>query len=160
MALLVTSPGAKDYDILAIQEPWVNPFHPAIYCPASSPFQPIFAAQSKRSCLLVNRRLDSNKWNTTITGPDLCSIRLKSEDETVWVHSIYCQPPGSYNIEASQYDNPLEAIHNLLLSHPEDQYISVGDFNLHYPFWAGVRAPAAYTAADRLIEVMIDSGSG
>ena len=42
MALLVGSQAAREFDVLAIQEPWVNPFHPATYCPSSSPFTPVF----------------------------------------------------------------------------------------------------------------------
>jgi hypothetical protein len=60
MALLVGSPAARKYDILAIQEPWINPFQSATYCPSSSPFIPVFGNQSKRSCLLVNKKLDPN----------------------------------------------------------------------------------------------------
>jgi hypothetical protein len=76
MALLVNSPDARNYDILAIQEPWINPFHPATYCPSSSPFIPVFGNQSKRSCLLVNRKLNPNGWEARVSGPDLCSIRI------------------------------------------------------------------------------------
>src|ERR1700716_576332 len=159
MALLVNSPDAQNYDILAIQEPWVNPFHPATYCPSSSPFIPVFGNQSKRSCLLVNRKLNPNCWEAHISGPDLCSIRLHNHNETVWVHSTYSQPPGSFSIEASQYNNPLELLHQLFNDHPDHQHITVGDFNLHHPLWAGIHAPAAHTAADRLIEVMIEEST-
>ena len=42
MALLVSSQAACDFNVLAIQEPWVNPFYPTMYCPSSSPFTPVF----------------------------------------------------------------------------------------------------------------------
>ncbi len=159
MALLVGSPAARKYDILAIQEPWINPSQPATYCPSSSPFVPVFGKQSKRSCLLVNKKLDSNCWEGLLSSPDLCSIRLQNQDETIWVHSVYSQPPGSYNIEASQYNNPFELLNQLFSDHPDHQHVTVGDFNLHHPLWASIHAPAAHTAADRLIEVMIEAGS-
>ena len=60
MALLVGSPAARKYDILAIQEPWINLFQPATYCPSSSLFIPVFGNQSKRSYLLINKKLDLN----------------------------------------------------------------------------------------------------
>jgi hypothetical protein len=159
MALLVGSPAARKYDILAIQEPWINPLQPATYCPSSSPFIPVFGNQSKRSCLLVNKKLDPNHWEALISSPDLCSIRLSNQDEIIWVHSAYSQPPGSYSIEASQYNNPLELLYQLFSDYPDHQHITVGDFNLHHPLWAGIHAPAAHTAADRLIEVAIEAGS-
>jgi hypothetical protein len=118
MALLVGSSAARKYDILAIQEPWINPFQPATYCPSSSPFIPVFGNQSKRSCLLVNKKLDPNCWEGLVSSPDLCSIRLQNQDETIWVHSVYSQPPGSYNIEASQYNNPFELLNQLFSDHP------------------------------------------
>ena len=74
MALLVGSQDARVYDILAIQEPWLNPFHPATYYPSSSPFVLAFGTQSKRSCLLINKRLNLNDWEIRIFGPDLSSI--------------------------------------------------------------------------------------
>src|ERR1700709_1096196 len=107
MGLLVSSPAARKYDILAIQEPWINPFQPATYCPSSSPFLPIFGAISKRSCLLINKKLDPNSWSTIISSADLCSVKLNYKNDIIWVHSVYSQPPGSYSIEASQYNNPL-----------------------------------------------------
>ena len=119
MALLVGSPAARKYDILAIQEPWINPFQPATYCPSSSPFIPVFGNQSKRSCLLVNKKLDPNHWEALISSPDLCSIRLNNQDEIIWVHSAYSQPPGSYSIKASQYNNPLELLYQLFSDYPD-----------------------------------------
>ena len=107
----------------------------------------------------MNKKLDLNCWEDLISSPDLCSIRLQNQDETIWVHSVYSQPPGSYNIEASQYNNPFELLNQLFSDHPGYQHVTVGDFNLHHPLWAGIHAPAAHTAADRLIEVMIEAGS-
>jgi hypothetical protein len=76
-------------DILAIQEPWVNPFHPAMYCLSNSLFIPVFSNQSKRSCLLVNKKLNPNSWEARVLGPDLCLIRIQNYNKTVWVHSTY-----------------------------------------------------------------------
>ena len=42
MALLVSSQAAHKFNVLVIQEPWVNPFYPATYCLSSSPFTPVF----------------------------------------------------------------------------------------------------------------------
>jgi hypothetical protein len=83
MALLVNSPDARNYDILAIQEPWVNPFYPATYCPSSSPFILVFDNQSKRSCLLVNKKLNPNSWEARVSGPNLCLIRIQNHNKTV-----------------------------------------------------------------------------
>lgn len=107
----------------------------------------------------MNKKLDPNNWKALILSADLCSIRLNNQDETVWVHSAYSQPPGSYSIEASQYNNPIELLYKLFSDYPNHQHITVGDLNLHHPLWAGIHAAAAHTAADRLIEVIIEAGS-
>jgi hypothetical protein len=61
MALLVGSWEAREFDVLAIQEPWVNTHQPATHCPSGSTFLPIFNSFSRRSCLLINKRLDPNR---------------------------------------------------------------------------------------------------
>jgi hypothetical protein len=60
MALLVNSREACDIDVIAIQEPWVNTHQPATHCPSGSAFIPVWGRISKRSCLLINKRLDPN----------------------------------------------------------------------------------------------------
>ena len=60
MALLLRDLGAREIDIIAIQEPWLNKHAPATYCLSSCPFIPVFSKKYKRSCLLINKRLDIN----------------------------------------------------------------------------------------------------
>src|ERR1700761_5033748 len=94
MALLFRDPGAREIDIIAVQEPWLNTHAPATYCPSSYPFVPVFYKESKRSYLLIIK-LDINQWGARITSKDLISsVRLQCENKTIWVHSIYSQPPG------------------------------------------------------------------
>ena len=44
------------------------------------------------------------------------------------IQFIYLKAPGSFSIEASQYNNPLELLHQLYSDHPDHQHITVGDF--------------------------------
>jgi hypothetical protein len=60
-----------------------------------------------------------------------------------------------FSIEASQYNNLLKLLHQLYSDYPDHQHITIEDFNLYYLLWAGIHTPAAYTAADRLIKVII-----
>ena len=60
MALLLSDPGARGIDIMAIQEPWLNPFTAATYCLSSCPFVLVFTLESKRSCLFINKKLNIN----------------------------------------------------------------------------------------------------
>ena len=41
MTLLVNSREARDIDVIAIQEPWVNTHQPATHCPSGSAFIPV-----------------------------------------------------------------------------------------------------------------------
>jgi exonuclease III len=158
MALLLRDPGAREIDIIAIQEPWLNTHAPATYCPSSCPFTPVFYEGSKRSCLLINKKLDINQWEARFTNKDLSSVRLQCENKTIWVHSIYSQPPGSYSAQARDYDNPLENLATLLEEEGACHHLIVGDLNLHHPVWSGARIPAAHTAAERLIEITHEQG--
>jgi hypothetical protein len=83
MALLLTDPRAQDIDIIAIQEPWLNPFIKATYCPRNCPFVPVFTAESKRSGILVNKKLNINQWEARTTSKDLSSVRLDCEQKTI-----------------------------------------------------------------------------
>jgi hypothetical protein len=65
MATLLHDPKTHEHDILAIQEPWRNPFmatthHPAkdvfhLYCPEGTEEGPT------RVCVFVNKRIDGNR---------------------------------------------------------------------------------------------------
>ena len=158
MALLLRDPGVREVDIIAVQEPWLNKHAPATYCPSSCPFVPVFYTKSKRSCLLINKKLDINQWEARVTSKDLSSVRLQCEDKTIWVHSIYSQPPRSYSTRACDYDNPFEHLATFLEEEGACHHLIVGDLNLHHPVWSGARIPAAHTAAERLIEVTHEQG--
>ena len=48
------------YDVLALQEPWQNPYKNATYCPSRSAFYVAYNDQKRRSCFLINKSLDIN----------------------------------------------------------------------------------------------------
>jgi exonuclease III len=158
MALLLNDPRARSIDIIAVQEPWLNKHSPTTYCPSNCQFLPIFGALSKRSCILVNKKLDINKWEGRITSPDLCSVKIQGECSTTWVYSVYSQPPGSFSTRTHEFSNPLNQLASLLEEEGEQEHIVTGDFNLHHPIWGGIRVPTAHAAADRLIEVIYELG--
>jgi exonuclease III len=158
IALLLYSPHAKDIDVLAIQEPWLNTFSPATYCPSSCPFTPVFSSISRRSCLLINKKLDINSWEPKTRNKDLCSITLQTQQGVIWIHSIYSQPPGSFSTAATDYNNPIEALAQLLEDNSSSQHLIVGDFNLHHPAWSGNHLPSAHTASEGLLEALYERG--
>ena len=60
IVLLLGDQRTREIDIIAIQEPWLNLYILVIYCPSSCPFTLVFFKDSKRSYLIVNKKLDIN----------------------------------------------------------------------------------------------------
>jgi hypothetical protein len=68
MATLLRDPRIQEYDVLALQEPWRNPFIPTTHNPIAHSFHVCLPNDSReapaRVCLFVNKRIDQ-------TGGDL-----------------------------------------------------------------------------------------
>jgi len=108
-----------EFDLLAIQEPWINPFTKSTYCPRSSRFHLVHKPGS-RVALYVTKRYGVNQWD--YGAEDLwCWVRL---DQGLEVWSVY-NPPDTK-----------EAPSRLLqLPPPTRPTVLAGDFNLHHPCW-------------------------
>src|SRR5882757_3475466 len=151
MAPLLADKAVASYDILALQEPWKNPYKNATYCPNSSAFYTAYNNQERRSCFLINKSLDINSWDIDYSGPDVCSLRLQLPDIVLWIHNFYNQPPGSYT--TTNYPSSLTLLPGLLAR--EGEHLVLGDFNLHHPLWSSPRNPAAHLAADIVVETLL-----
>jgi hypothetical protein len=82
MATLLRDPKIQEYDILALQEPWRNPFLPTTHNPISHSFHLCFPQGSReapaRVCFFVNKRIDPNKWTFTDHTRDLGTLTISS----------------------------------------------------------------------------------
>ena len=150
MAPLLTNKITALYNILALQEPWQNPFKNATYCPSSSAFYITYDNQARRSCFLINKSLNINTWDIDYSGPNICSIRLQLSDIVLQIYNFYNQPLGSYS--TINYPSSLIYLSGLLAK--EGEHLILGDFNLYYPFWSNYRNPAAHLAADVIVEAL------
>ena len=98
MASMLRDPRIHEYDILAIQEPWRNPFaatthHPSkrvfhLCCPAGSEAGPA------RVCFFINKRLDHKRWQFKEHSRDICSLTVEfgddqQEEQNVIIHNVY-----------------------------------------------------------------------
>ena len=151
MAPLLADKATASYDILALQEPWQNPYKNATYCPSSLAFYVAYNNQERQSCFLINKNLNINSWDINYSGPDVCSLRLQLPDIVLWIHNIYNQPPGSYSTTSSP--SSLTLLPGLLAR--EGKHLVLGDFNLHHPLWSGPRNPAVHLAAEPLVEALL-----
>src|SRR5579862_4644658 len=65
------------YDIIAIQEPWLNPLVNTTYCPRSCQYNLIFPQQGRaRTALFINKQIPIAKWHAG-EDPDYCWVRLE-----------------------------------------------------------------------------------
>jgi exonuclease III len=151
MAPLLADTRIHKYDIIAIQEPWTNPFsQKTTYCPRSTPFFLVYPQEKGRCCFLVNKRLDISTWEPRFSSPDLCSLQLEVEGRKIWIHNVYSQPPGSYN--TTNFPTPIPILAGLL--EQAGEHIVLGDFNLHHPLWNGPQKPTVYKAAEQLLDIL------
>ena len=112
------------YDVLAIQEPWINTSTKSTYCPRSSKYH-LIHQRDGRAAIFIKKRFPVESWDFEVTR-DFCRVWFNPDDHgkglEIW--SIY---------------NPLDtkAIPAALLTRPQPQphlpTILAGDFNLHHP---------------------------
>jgi hypothetical protein len=118
----------KSYNVIAIQEPWLNPYNSTTYCLRSCQYNLIFPQTGRaRICILVNKQILVAKWRSG-QEPDYCWIKLDLESGPITFYNIYSEIPGSYNTIAwnTLILQMLEAIK------APGRHLVVGDFNLYY----------------------------
>jgi hypothetical protein len=86
MATMLRDPRIHEYDILAIQEPWRNPYMATTHHPAKDVFHlccpPGDEAGPARVCFFVNRRIDHKRWQVKEHNRDISSLTIEvSEGE-------------------------------------------------------------------------------
>jgi hypothetical protein len=148
MVPLFEDPAVADFDIVAIQEPWRNPYTPTTYNRRQGNFHLVFPPEGGRACIFINKRLHLDSWKASVHSPDLCSVSLKLGDQDLTIYSAYSQPPG--NTSNTNFNSPIPLLTELL--HNPGEHILLGDFNLHHPWWSGAQDPVRHEMADQLID--------
>ena len=139
-APLLRDTNVQDFDILAIQEPWRNPFAITSYNYSQSEFHLAYPdRQLARVCFYINKRLDLASWTVTTHSKDLQTLTVRYEDKgeqkIIDVHNIYNPSPTSYS---SQEQGTLATLRNVLEATADSvKHIVLGDLNLHHPLWSG-----------------------
>jgi exonuclease III len=141
------------YDVIAIQEPWLNPYMSTTYCPRSSLYHLVFCGTGRtRACLYVSKAIPISKWKAG-AEQDYCWVRIETDIGLITVHCVYSEIPASHR--TTEWDTPilqvLEAVQD------GEQHVVVGDFNLHHPLWGGPRVQQAHAGAEPLLR-SIESG--
>jgi hypothetical protein len=142
--------GSQTYDIIAIQEPWLNPFTHTTYCPRQCNYHLVFPENGRpRTCLLINKDIPRSQWTAGAT-PDYCWVRLTTASGTYTIHNIYSETPLSHVTQ--EWNSPVTEV--LAGISPDEHHLIVGDFNLHHEAWGGQRVPQNHAAATHLLNII------
>ena len=117
------------YDLLAIQEPWINRQTKSTYCPRGSKYYLVHSEEG-RAAIFVSWRYRVGEWEYQATR-DWCRVwfpALGNSGLELW--SVYNPrwEPGNVVYRATLQD---------LAEGPPPTYLAVvaGDFNLHHLLW-------------------------
>jgi hypothetical protein len=140
----------REYDVLAIQEPWRNPFIPTTYHPLKTDFQLAYLEhKATRVCFYINKRIDPSTWNTTHLTKDITMLEISNPTlgNKLRIINVYNE------IGTNTLADLRDAVH---ATNPEDELLVLGDFNLHHPLWSTTRryAQRGIAAAQPLITMI------
>ena len=147
---LIHAAGANTYDIITIQEPyldWRNMTR------ASNKWTPILPPAHgngntrTRSTILVNTSLSTNHWDAIpINHPDITAIKVTGEFGTLRIFNMYVDQAN---------DTAITALEQYLRSSKENTEeggmttdVWLGDFNRHHPMWDEPRNSQLFTRAN------------
>lgn len=131
LASLFRNPKVTEYDILAIQEPWRNPFIHTTYHPLKSHFHLTYLDDpSTRVCFYINKRIDNSTWNVTYVSKDIIFLTIVDTESSrnKYIFNVYNEPGTNTLLTLSTTMKDLE---------PDSELVLLGDFNLHHPLWSG-----------------------
>ena len=161
---LINSPVFKNFDVLVLQEPFMDSFgntkatrHWRVVYPSSQ----LTNTLPTRSVMLVNANIDTNKWaqlSIQDTG-DLVTIQFYSSYGKTTLFGIYNDCHHSTTVTA--LDDYSKANMASLHASDSNHVLWCGDFNRHHPLWDEERNSHLFTAgaiqeAEILLSVIAD----
>jgi exonuclease III len=160
MASMLRNPRIHDYDILAIREPWRNPFAATTHHPAKDVFHPCCPAGEMagpaRVCFFINRRLDHKRWQFKGHSRDICSLAVEfgddeQEEQNLIIYNIY-NPARRSESDSTVVVDVCTILHN----NQSNEQILLGNYNLHHPMWGGTDVRHADPESADLLAIMED----
>ena len=152
LASLFRDPRTADCDIIAVQEPWRNPFIATSYHPLKDTFHLAYPDNEEtRVCFYVNQRIDPSTWKISRSAKDMIILEIDHAALGRRLHII-----NVYNEVGTDTLSDLREV--LSQINPRDEILLLGDFNLHHPLWtiAPHLATRGATAAQPLATIMQD----
>jgi ribonuclease HI len=137
-----------EYDVLAIQEPWRNPFIATSYHPLKAHFQLTYLEDAAtRVCFYINKRFDLSSWNVSYISKDVIALAISNPTLRNKLHII-----NVYNEVGTDTLQDLEETIQRLDS--RDDLLVLGDFNLHHPLWSTIHRRVTSGAAQPLLTII------
>ncbi|EDN04466.1 predicted protein [Histoplasma mississippiense (nom. inval.)] len=152
MASLLRDERIKEFDVIAIQEPWRNYFTNTTHYPRPQSFDLVYLDDpGTRTCMFINRRIPRGRWTATTPSPDFCTVSIQcteAPEDTIHIHNLY-------NPETSTGNSTIPLLRTTVTEADSEKQIVVGDFNLHHPLWGGTRSDQD-AEAEELVSLMAD----
>ncbi|GMG17201.1 unnamed protein product [Aspergillus oryzae] len=136
MAQFLRDPQVLQADIIAIQEPWRNPFQDTSHHPANQTHQLLYPTANDigtdraRVCLYISRRIDPRTWKHTVHSRDCQEIEIQHKRGRLRIINIYNPGPWDRTATSDTID-----LLDRIVDRQSQEYIILGDFNLHHPAW-------------------------
>ncbi len=142
------------YDVIAMQEPWLNPHLQATYCPTNCPCTAIFPPTGRaRTCFFVNKAIPVSSWshNPSQLTADYCQIKFQLPTGRLTIHNIYSPIPPYADI--TEWCSPIPSMLQNIES-TDSEHLVVGNFNLHHQRWGGDLVERNHPGATHLVEAI------
>ena len=130
LASLFQDQWITEYDVLAIQEPWRNPFVATSYHPLKAHFQLTYLeADDTRVCFYINKRIHASTWNVSFITKDLIAVEI--------IHPVRHHKLSIINVYNEVGTSTRQHLRELISTlNTDHEIIVLGEFNLHHSLWS------------------------
>src|SRR6195952_2448735 len=151
MSVFLRNPPILTYDVIAIQEPWINEYGEGFrtHNPAGPHFHALLPPTSDqerpRVAFLVNKRINKASLRFTCANGDLCSLHVQvsvaGRNEERTIHNVYNPHVDERGViadgrfEGVAHSSHLPELDNTLQKYIRNAQIALGDFNLYHEQW-------------------------
>jgi ribonuclease HI len=148
IADFLRNPRVLEADVIAIQEPWENPYTETTHHPAKATHELVYPTSNEcqgertRVCMLISKQI--GQWTHHAHGRDAQEVRIAQQGEQGELRNFNIYNPVGYIDTVMKLEDLFGR--NIRCS------MVVGDFNLHHPAWGGDSA-IQDANADALIEL-------
>jgi exonuclease III len=154
MASLLRDDRIRDFDVIALQEPWKNSQYNTTHNPNSRLFELVYLDDAgTRTCFFVSKRIPTAQWTVTHHSPDLSTLIISCSgqgmEEIIHIHNVY-NPPADTD------ETTIPLLREVLHKTTGDKHIVLGDFNLHHPHWSGDDSTRQHSEAEELLQLVLE----